>query len=66
MPAISNVYFGEVVYGIEDEAAAHGFTILLADTRDRATDEIRAVTDSLEPGRPGHGRSGTPKRPSLP
>jgi hypothetical protein len=64
MPAISNVYFGEVVYGIEAEAAAHGFIILLADTHDRTTDEIRAVADFLERGRPGHGRSVTPKRPS--
>ena len=66
MPTISNVYFGEVVGGIEDEAAAHGFTILLADTHARTTDEIRAVADSLERRRPGHGRSGTSKRPSAP
>jgi LacI family transcriptional regulator, galactose operon repressor len=50
MSAISNVYFGEVVHGIEDEAAAHDFTILLADTHDRTNDEIRAVADFLERG----------------
>lgn len=50
MSAISNVYFGEVVHAIENEAAAHGFTILLADTHDRATDEIRVVADFLERG----------------
>lgn len=50
MSAISNVYFGEVVQAIETEAAAQGFTILLADTHDRATDEIRVVADFLERG----------------
>jgi len=50
MSAISNVYFGEVVHAIEDEAAAHGFTMLLADTHDRIADEIRVVGDFLERG----------------
>jgi LacI family transcriptional regulator len=50
MSAISNVYFGEVVHAIENEAATHGFTILLADTHDRTTDEIRVVADFLERG----------------
>jgi LacI family transcriptional regulator len=48
MSAISNVYFGEVVNAIENEAAAHGFTMLLADTHDRVADEIRVVADFLE------------------
>jgi LacI family transcriptional regulator len=48
MSAISNVYFGEVVNAIENEAAANGFTMLLADTHDRTTDEIRVVSDFLE------------------
>lgn len=50
MSAISNVYFGEVVQAIESEAAAHGFTMLLADTHDRPTDEIRVVANFLERG----------------
>lgn len=50
MSAISNVYFGEAVHAIENEAAAHGFTILLADTHDRTTNEIRVVADFLERG----------------
>jgi LacI family transcriptional regulator len=50
MSAISNVYFGEVVQAIEGEAAAHGYTMLLADTHDRTTDEIRVVGNFLERG----------------
>jgi LacI family transcriptional regulator len=50
MSAISNVYFGEVVHAIESEAAEHGFTILLADTHDRTTDEIRILANFLDRG----------------
>lgn len=50
MSAISNVYFGEVVHAIENEAAAHGFTMLLADTHDRTAEEIRVVADFVERG----------------
>jgi LacI family transcriptional regulator len=50
MSAISNVYFGDVVHGIETEASAVGFSLLLADTHDEANDELRVMTDLLGRG----------------
>jgi LacI family transcriptional regulator len=50
MSAITNVYFGEVVHGIESEASAAGFSLLLADTHDDVADEMRVMTDLLGRG----------------
>lgn len=41
--ALSNVYFGEIVAAIESECAAHGLTMLLADTHDDPDHELRMV-----------------------
>lgn len=45
--AISNPYFGDVVHAIEKDVTAHGHSLLLADTHDDPTYELRAVTDLL-------------------
>lgn len=45
--AISNPYFGDVVHAIEKRVAANGHSILLADTHDDPTYELRAVTHLL-------------------
>jgi LacI family transcriptional regulator len=47
MSAISNVYFADVVHGIEQAAAAAGYSLLLADTHDEVSTELRAVADLL-------------------
>jgi LacI family transcriptional regulator len=41
--AVSNPYFADVVQGIESEAALHGLTILLTDTREDPGRELRAA-----------------------
>lgn len=47
MSAISNPYFGDVVLAVEQALSAHGFSLLLADTHDDPTQEMRAVSDLL-------------------
>jgi LacI family transcriptional regulator len=45
--AISNPYFGDVVHAIEKQVTANGHSLLLADTHDDPSYELRAVTDLL-------------------
>jgi len=45
MSSISNTYFGEVVSSVERAAAAKGYSLLLADTHDEVTAELRAVSN---------------------
>ena len=45
--AISNPYFGDVVHAIEKHVTANGHSLLLADTHDDPSYELRAVTDLL-------------------
>lgn len=45
LSAISNPYFTEILQGIESEAVAHGYTLLLADPRDDPDHELRVVSD---------------------
>jgi LacI family transcriptional regulator len=45
MSAISNSYFGAVVQGIEAEATAQGFVLLLAETHDEPDSEMRVVRE---------------------
>jgi LacI family transcriptional regulator len=47
MSAISNVYFADVVHGIEQAASSAGYSLLLADTHDEVHSELRAVSDLL-------------------
>src|SRR6266516_6568076 len=47
MSSISNPYFGDVVHGIEQAAARAGYSLLLADTHDEVSTELRAVSDLL-------------------
>lgn len=47
MSAMSNTYFGDVVHSIEEAAARAGFSLLLADTHDEVTAELRAVSQLL-------------------
>ncbi len=41
--AISNLYFGEIVRGIEAESARHGFMIFLSDTGDEPQRELEVI-----------------------
>ena len=45
--AISNPYFGDVVHAIEKRVTANGHSLLLADTHDDPSYELRAVTHLL-------------------
>lgn len=45
--AISNPYFGDVVHSIEKQVTANGHSLLLADTHDDPSYELRAVIDLL-------------------
>ncbi|MFT4286101.1 LacI family DNA-binding transcriptional regulator [Nocardioides sp.] len=47
MSSISNVYFGDVVHGLERAAEAAGYSVLLAETHDDPHGELRAVTHLL-------------------
>ena len=47
MSAISNLYFGSVVAGMERAAARAGYSLLLADTHDEAGEELRAMSNLL-------------------
>ena len=50
MSAISNLYFGDVVHSIEQTLSAAGYSLLLADTHDDPTVELRAVSELLSRG----------------
>ena len=43
MSAITNPYFGQMLQGIEAEADRHGYTLLLADSRDDPEHELHLV-----------------------
>ncbi|GAA2805769.1 LacI family DNA-binding transcriptional regulator [Saccharopolyspora taberi] len=43
MSAITNPYFGQVLQGVESEAVRHGYTLLLADSRDDPDHELHLV-----------------------
>ncbi|MER7016154.1 LacI family DNA-binding transcriptional regulator [Saccharopolyspora sp. NPDC000359] len=43
MSAISNPYFAQVLQGIESEVVRHGYTLLLADSRDDVDHELTVV-----------------------
>lgn len=47
MSAVMNPYFNDVVTSIERTTVAHGYSLLLADHRDEADLELRAVTNLL-------------------
>lgn len=47
MSSISNLYFSDVVRGIEKAARAQGYSILLSETHDEPRQELRAVTELL-------------------
>ena len=47
MSAISNVYFGDVVHGVEQALSDAGYSLLLADTHDEQDDEVKAVAELL-------------------
>lgn len=47
MSAISNVYFADVVQGIERAVSRAGYSLLIVDTHDDLTYELRAVSDLL-------------------
>ncbi|MFI6551305.1 LacI family DNA-binding transcriptional regulator [Streptomyces prunicolor] len=47
MSALSNPYFSNVVHGIDRDASAAGYSVLLADTHDEADTEIKAVSELL-------------------
>ena len=47
MSAISNVYFGSVVAGMEKAAAKAGYSLLLADTHDNPDEELRVMSNLL-------------------
>jgi LacI family transcriptional regulator len=47
MSAISNVYFGSVVAGMEKAAAKAGYSLLLADTHDDPGEELRVMSNLL-------------------
>lgn len=47
MSSISNLYFSDVVRGIEKAARAEGYSVLLSETRDEPHEELRAVTELL-------------------
>ncbi|MEO7060570.1 MAG: LacI family DNA-binding transcriptional regulator [Lapillicoccus sp.] len=47
MSAISNIYFGTVVHSIEQTLSAAGYSLLLADTHDQPSAQMRAVSQLL-------------------
>ena len=47
MSALSNPYFAEAAHSIERAAAEAGYSLLLADTHDEPTGELRAIQDIL-------------------
>lgn len=47
MSSISNIYFGDVVRGLEGAADAAGYSLLVAETHDDPQRELRAVTSLL-------------------
>ncbi|MGC3954362.1 MAG: LacI family DNA-binding transcriptional regulator [Propionicimonas sp.] len=47
MSSISNLYFSDVVRGIEKAARADGYSIMLSETHDEPHQELRAVTELL-------------------
>jgi LacI family transcriptional regulator len=47
MSSITNPYFGDVVHGFERAATAAGYSLLLADTHDEDSGELRAMSDLL-------------------
>jgi LacI family transcriptional regulator len=47
MSAISNVYFGDVVHGVEQALSEAGYSILLSDTHDEEGAQVQAVAELL-------------------
>lgn len=47
MSAMSNPYFAEVVYSLEQVTSRAGVSLLLADTHDEPATELRAISDLL-------------------
>lgn len=50
MSAMTNPYFGTVVQAMDRRASIEGYSLLLADTHDDPTNEVRAMTDLLRRG----------------
>ena len=45
LSAITNIYFGEVVRGIQSECARHGFMMFFADTEDNASHQFEVIRE---------------------
>ena len=48
LSAITNIYFGEVVRGVQSECARHGFMMFFADTEDNANQQFEVIRELHE------------------